>query len=167
MQKIYLKEMLEKEFESFQKQSLEAYSADLSIEAKISINEAQAAAEKQFEQLLPDKIKTPGHFFYKIYDYEKPVGHLWFSIRKNYGKERIFICDIFVQESHRGQGFGSFALNWLDSKAQELGYLEIGLHAFAHNSKAQALYSQLGYKLTSVYMMKDLSGIANNQLIKT
>ncbi len=162
MQKIYLKEMLEEEFESFFKQSVEAYSSDLSIEENILIDEARAAAEKQFAQLLPNKITTPENFFYKIYDNDKSIGHLWFSIRKNFGKERIFICDIFVQESQRGKGFGTFALKWLDSKAQELGFLEIGLHAFAQNTKAQSLYRQLGYKLTSVYMKKNLSKEANN-----
>ena len=44
----------------------------------------------------------------------------------------------------------------LENVARGMGLRQLGLHVFAHNQAARALYEQLGYQTASLNMIKDL-----------
>ena len=44
-----------------------------------------------------------------------------------------------------------------DKEARGLGLRDIGLHVFAHNDGAQALYHALGYEVTGLNMRKAMA----------
>jgi ribosomal protein S18 acetylase RimI-like enzyme len=48
-------------------------------------------------------------------------------------------------------------LQAIEPRVRELGVTGIGLHVFAHNPGAQALYAKLGYNVTSINMRKNLA----------
>jgi hypothetical protein len=57
----------------------------------------------------------------------------------------------------------------LEAIAREMGLQQMGLHVFAHNPGASALYESLGYVVTSLNMLKplDMSGVIRISLRHT
>jgi len=44
----------------------------------------------------------------------------------------------------------------IEEKARELGIEQVGLHVFAYNDVAKNLYESIGYRTSSMNMLKDL-----------
>ena len=57
---------------------------------------------------------------------------------------------------HQRQGHGRAAFQALEARVQALGLGSIGLHVFAQNVGAQALYRSLGFGVTGLNMLKPL-----------
>lgn len=150
-------EVSENEFEEFKRLHLLTGVADLSKSFGIPESVAQKITEQQFNQSLPDGFKTRNHYFYFIkQDGKKRIGHIWFCVRDFFGIQKIFLCDIRIDESHRGQGVGKKSMTWLEAKTKELGLSEIALHVYGTNRVAMDLYKKLGFSPTSVHMSKKI-----------
>jgi ribosomal protein S18 acetylase RimI-like enzyme len=150
--------MSEKDYEKFYERALREYTKDVAQSNAQSIEESLPITTKQMKDLLPKGMKTEKNFFYCMYDdQEKNVGDLWFAVMDIKGRDKIFIFDIFVDASTRGQGIGKKALTWLEEKTRENSLSEIALHVFGHNKRAQKLYSEMGYEITSIQMVKKLT----------
>ena len=67
-----------------------------------------------------------------------------------------YVYDLEVLPEFRRQGHAERAFAALEPIAEKLGLASIGLHVFAHNPGAQALYAKLGYKVTGLNMVKHL-----------
>ena len=148
-------EVSEKQFEEFKRLHLLTGVSDLSKSFGIPEAVAHKITEEQFKMSLPDGFKTKNHYFYFIQgNLDQTIGHVWFCVRDFFGIERIFLCDIRVDESFRGQGVGKLAMVWLEEKARELGFKEIALHVYGSNLPAIKLYEKLGFSPTSVHMSK-------------
>ena len=118
---------------------------------------AEARATLDFEHILPDGQATPGHEFRSILDDRgATVGALWFAPNPPGQRHAIFIWDIEIDPSHRGQGHGRAALEALEPIARSLGYDEIELHTFGDNEVARNLYRSTGYREVNVSMVKRL-----------
>jgi ribosomal protein S18 acetylase RimI-like enzyme len=155
---IKLQKFSEIDFPFFKENSLASYSEDLSKASGRSKDNAKAMAEEQFKRLLPEGLNTKDNFLYSILNEDGlRIGHLWYSIREDFGVQRVFICDIYLDEKFRGNGFGTKALRWLEKEAKTLGISDILLHVFAHNDRAQKLYQSLGYYITNFHMAKKLT----------
>ena len=68
-----------------------------------------------------------------------------------------FVYDLEIKPQHRRRGHATAAFAVMESLAGELGAESVGLHVFVWNEGAQALYRKLGYRVTGVNMVKDLS----------
>lgn len=57
------------------------------------------------------------------------------------------ISDLWIQEKHRGVGFGTALIRWFEALARDKGYKEIGIGVglYADYGAAQKLYVKLGY----------------------
>jgi len=108
--------------------------------------------------LLPQGLATPDHHLLEIHDGANGtrVGHLWFAIESREGRCAAFVFDILILPPHRRQGHAWRALEALEALARELGAQSMGLHVFAFNEAAQALYRGLGWQVTSLNMIKPL-----------
>ena len=117
---------------------------------------ARERSEKEFQQLLPQGLATPGQYLLAAYDDElvQKVGLLWFAVDEQQKPPSAFIYDFLIDEAYRRRGYGRFALLALEEKAREMGIGQIGLHVFGHNHAARALYEQLGYEATNIHMAK-------------
>lgn len=82
------------------------------------------------------------------------VGFLWLAETERGGQRQGFVYDVSVHPAHRRQGHAQAAFVALEAVARELGLMAIGLHVFAHNPGAQALYRKLGYEVTGINMQK-------------
>lgn len=149
--------MTPEEFTAFSKRSALSYANDLAKSQGITVEEARSYASKQLEGFLPDGIKTSGHEFYFIQDADgEKVGHLWFGIREQFGKNSVYIFDLEVYEAHRGKGYAQEALNWLDRWSLNAGFDQIRLNVFGFNVGVQKLYKKMNFEVASQQMVKRL-----------
>jgi ribosomal protein S18 acetylase RimI-like enzyme len=115
-------------------------------------------ARADFEASLPQGLATPDNYLFEIRagDAGPTVGSLWFAVEQRHGARCAFVYDVEIGAAWRRQGHALRAFQALESLVAELGIATIGLHVFAHNADAQALYAKLGYGVTGLNMAKHL-----------
>lgn len=111
-----------------------------------------------FQSLLPRGVATPDNHLFEILAGEggPTVGFLWLAIVERHGVRSAYVYDIVIHEAYRRRGHAKRALLALEPIVAALGFSSIGLHVFAHNPGAQALYRQIGYAVAGVNMLKRL-----------
>lgn len=147
------------EFDTYLHYLIPDYAAEHVRAGNWPVEEAADRAAEQIRRLLPEGVQTPDHFLYMLraHGIDQAVGLIWFGVRRDSARPLGFIYDIIVYEDFRRRGFGGQALRAIESKARDLGVKSIALHVFAHNHAARALYEQLGYAVTDLWMVKSLS----------
>jgi ribosomal protein S18 acetylase RimI-like enzyme len=123
---------------------------------------ALARSRAEFDRMLPQGLATPDNLIFEIRagddegDAQTVVGHLWVAVEWRFGGRSAFVYDLVIAAEHRRQGHARRAFLALEEAMAELGIHQIGLHVFADNPGAQALYAGLGYRVTGINMQKDL-----------
>lgn len=150
--------MSQPEYERWWRGSISSYAEENVAAGRWKEEEAAARSEKEFAELLPDGLATPGNHLFSVVgpDGASPVGVVWFAIREDGGRRYAFVYDFQIFEEHRRKGYGTRALLLLDGRVRELGIDSISLHVFAHNAPARRLYEKAGYRETDVMMTKTL-----------
>lgn len=67
------------------------------------------------------------------------------------------IEDVFVEETHRGQGVGKMLLTQMENYLKEKGCDSLWLEVFAENKEAHNAYLKMGYVDREVGMLKKLT----------
>lgn len=154
---LQFKKMSPKEFEHWAPKSKQTYAKDKARANNLTLKEANEAAEHDFQRLLPDEILTQDNYFFVMKSAEEElIGHLWFCVRGALDNRKAFLCDIFIEETFRGLGFGKEAMRFLENEVKQMGLKEIGLHVFGFNETAIRLYQSLDYKTSDLVMSKAL-----------
>lgn len=122
---------------------------------------AEGARERslaEFETLLPQGLETPDNHLFEILAAEggPTVGFVWLAAQERHGIRGGYVYDLEVKPEYRRQGHAGRALWAIEAFAAKLGLATIGLHVFAHNPGAQALYAKLGYAATGINMLKKI-----------
>ena len=146
--------MNQKQFEAFQLSTTREYATMSAKQNDVPFEKALETAKIEVANYLPEGLKTKDHFFFNLSLDGDSQGYLWFGLREQAGKKKIYIFDILVHESARGKGCGKFMLSWLESEAKQMGLNEIYLHVFGHNKVARGLYKSTGFQVTNLYMSK-------------
>jgi ribosomal protein S18 acetylase RimI-like enzyme len=117
-----------------------------------------ARSRKEHKTWLPDGLRSRYHHLYTIQETEqgRPVGVLWLRTDMDSSRASGHIFDLEIHEAFRRQGYGRQAMLELERLVREMGLRQLGLHVFAHNDGARALYEELGYRVASLNMLKDL-----------
>ena len=71
-----IRPLREDEYAAFIERGLAFYVDDM-VRAGVDRDVAQAKADKDLPQLLPDGLATPGHYMYAIEDEGQFAGYLW------------------------------------------------------------------------------------------
>ncbi len=149
------------QYERWYGRSVQGYADEKVRAGNWSAEEAPGRSREEFAKLLPNGLATPDHWLFSIEKAEMgtPVGMLWLARApwQDPAGRRAFIYDFEIDADQRRKGYGRAALRALDEKAREMGFSEIGLHVFGHNTAARALYEQAGYEVTNVNMSKKLT----------
>ena len=90
------------------------------------------------------QIRSENYTYYLIYYLAEPAGYL--SIKKN-GNE-LFLSKIYIVKEKRGTGLGKEGLNFIISKAREVGANAITLTVNKNNINSIKAYEKLGFKNT-------------------
>ena len=154
--------MTEAEFDAFMVVSMRDQALGQVLAGNWNAEEADELIEKLRDQLLPDDLVTPNHFFFTIEDQDSgaKVGGLWYTVVEQDGKRQFFVLDIQVYDEYRRRGYGTQAFRIMEEKAREMGITTISLHIFKHNRAAGAMYEKLGYVGTGEMMSKELGAEA-------
>ena len=153
---ITLRPMTEEEFERFNHIGIEEYAQERARNFGAELEGERAEATRQWTQLLKDGLQTKGHHLWSAVKADGAVvGCLWVLVEEE--RRRAFIFSIRIEERERGKGFGRQTLQQLEAHLRPKGITSIGLNVFADNEVAQALYRQMGYRITNANMVKRLS----------
>jgi ribosomal protein S18 acetylase RimI-like enzyme len=155
---IELRPMSPQIYQAYYDSSVTEYAEELVKAGNVSADNAQAATEKTFSQLLSNGLDTTGQHLMSIWDpkSESNVGMVWVGEREQGGKRQAVIYDIRVNEELRGKGFGTQTLRALEKMVHDMGLSEIWLHVYGHNTGARRLYERMGYEVTNVTMRKKI-----------
>jgi RimJ/RimL family protein N-acetyltransferase len=147
----------EDEYRNWYDWLLEDYARDLS-RAGMAEEQAHARSKADLEKGLSQGLQSKDQYLFSIQDEQsgERVGVLWYSLMSSETRKTVFIADILIYEQFRGRGYGKQAMLLAEDHGRDLGATRIGLHVFGHNTAAHALYKKLGYKETSIQMVKDL-----------
>jgi ribosomal protein S18 acetylase RimI-like enzyme len=144
-------------WEQWRAAAVRGYAADKVRVGTWPAEGAEARSEREFADLLPQGLATPGHELRSIVsEAGEVVGTLWFGPLRDASQCTCFIWDIEVLAEVRGRGYGRAALAALEPIASALGYDTIGLHVFGDNEVARNLYRSSGYIETDVMMRKTI-----------
>ena len=155
---IVLSPMPEEQFAAYLESSVIAYAEDNVESGRWPREGALERSRADFRHSLPQGLATPDHHVCEILDEatSRAVGVLWFAVVEKQGIRSAFVYDVMIHPAHRRKGYAKAAFGELEAMVRTMGLTTIGLHVFAHNSGAQALYKSLGYNVTGMNMKKDL-----------
>ena len=148
--------MTQSEFDAFLEHLIPGYAADNVRAGYWSEDEALEKSRKQTESLLPQGLQTKDHYLFTLYDNDTAVGMIWLRAELDRPVKSGYIFDVEIKEEFRGKGYGKQAMLLIEEKARELDIKRMGLHVFAYNDVAKNLYKRIGYKVSSMNMLKDL-----------
>jgi ribosomal protein S18 acetylase RimI-like enzyme len=148
-----IRQLREEEYDAFVARGMAFYVDDM-VRAGIDRHVAQAKADTDLPQLLPDGLATPNHYMYAIEDDGRFAGYLWLCDRDGELGHSLFVYAVEVDEEFRGRGLGRAAMEFAEHEAQRLGIAKVALNVFGGNEVARGLYLSLGYTETAVHMEK-------------
>lgn len=148
--------MPEATFAQYAENAISAYAQDNIVSGRWPKDGALERSRADFYELLPQGLATPNQHLFSIQSADETVGYMHLAVIEKHGIRQAFIYDVEVLEAHQRQGHAKRAFAALESIVRALGLDRIGLHVFAQNTAAQALYRSLGYDVTSINMLKTL-----------
>ena len=140
MPDVRLESMTEDQYGPWRAQA-EAHYAQSVAESGRSARDAARNAADTYARLLPDESATAGHHFWYAYDGDRRVGFLWVEVTD----DAAFVYNVAVEPGVRRGGYGRAIMLAAERWCRDHALTRIGLHVFAHNTGARALYEQLGF----------------------
>jgi ribosomal protein S18 acetylase RimI-like enzyme len=118
---------------------------------------AQAKADADYASLFPDGVPSPGHHLFAAELDGERVGHLWLAPQQpGWADGTAFVYDVEVAPTFRGKGYGRAIMLAAEEHARRIGASVLALNVFGGNTAAIALYTSLGYQVSSQQMQKRL-----------
>ncbi len=108
--------------------------------------QSEAAIERQIQE---------GYHYYLIRKDNEPIGYIGFL--PNYPPGELFLSKLYVAPSHRNQGIGAKAIDFVTFRAKELGLNAIWLTTNRHNRSAIEAYRRWGFVHTES-LVQDIGG---------
>ena len=151
MADVRLEPMTEDQYQRWRAEAEAHYARSLAASGQPE-HEAARNAAGTYARLLPDGFATPGNHFWYAHDGDRRVGFLWLTVTH----DAAFVHNVAVEPDLRRRGYGRAIMLAAERWCHDNGLSRIGLHVFAHNAGARALYEQLGFAETGRNMAKDL-----------
>jgi ribosomal protein S18 acetylase RimI-like enzyme len=154
--------MSEAQFQHFLQGAIRDYANQNIASGRWTEDQAMALSVAEHQRLLPDGVTSKDQHLFVIQDSESElvVGHLWLAVQENLSLRQGYVYAVEIDDVFRRQGHARRAFLALESVGKALGLTSIGLHVFAFNLAAQALYESLGYRVTGFNLRKSLSAEA-------
>lgn len=141
---VRLEPMTEDQYKPWRVEAEAHYASSVAASGRSARDAARVAADT-YAQLLPDESATPGHHFWYARDGDRRVGFLWVKVTD----DTAFVYNVAVEAEVRRRGYGRAIMLAAERWCREHKLIRIGLHVFAHNTGARALYERLGFTETA------------------
>jgi ribosomal protein S18 acetylase RimI-like enzyme len=148
---VRLEPMTEDEYKPWRADAEAHYAESVATSGRSAAEAARAATDK-YAELLPQGFATPAHHFWYAFDGNRRVGFLWVKVTH----DTAFVYNFAVEADLRRRGYGRAIMLAAEAWCHDHALTRIGLHVFAHNTNARALYEQLGFIETGRNLAKDL-----------
>ena len=152
----HLRPLRDDEFDGWLALSKAGYAASIENDGGMSRDVAEAKAEDNFAQLVPDLKVPEGHAVFVVDDDGEAVGRLWVAERDADGQRVLFVYEVAVDEAARGRGLGRLAMRFAEEEAKRRGLARVPLNVFGGKDVACGLYRSLGYSEVAVWMATEL-----------
>ena len=155
---VQLVPMTASEFDAFLERDIRQYATEQTRAGYWSEPEALQRSRQEHARLLPKGLRTRDHHLFTIRHTQtgEAVGAVWLHTRLVSSRPSGYIYDLEVDEAFRRRGYGRQAMLELEKIARSMGLKQLGLHVFAHNEPARSLYGGMGYRVSSLNMLKEL-----------
>lgn len=107
----------------------------------------------QSEPAIADQIEHQGYEYYLIRHEGAAVGYM--SVRQEEGK--LFLSKFYIAKEHRGRGYASRAMAFLEELCKERSLSRIWLTVNRHNESSIAVYEKKGFR-TVREQVSDIGG---------
>ncbi|MDQ0956666.1 GNAT superfamily N-acetyltransferase [Streptomyces sp. B4I13] len=122
-----------------------AYIADIVRSGALSPEEAVHKSDRDFAELLPEGLSTPGHAFLVLEAAGERIGTGW--LRHGHLPGVTYGYSLHVEERHRGKGFGRAAMAAGEQAAFAAGDGALMFTVWGGNDVAMSLYTSAGYRV--------------------
>lgn len=156
MLELRLEPMTGQEYATYRKSGEASYAANIAASGALPLPEARRKAAEDFQRLLPEGLRTPGHRLWTAYEHEDHVGVLWLHLEEQSDGMHAFGYDFEVREELRQRGYGRAMMLAAERTCRELGVVSVGLSVFGSNMAARSLYEERGFEVTALQMRKRL-----------
>jgi ribosomal protein S18 acetylase RimI-like enzyme len=149
--------MTDAEFDAWRPWACEDYAREIAEEQHIPIERTREQMLRFLAGKLPDGVATTDqHLLVAETDAaEGRVGYLWFAPHETDAGTVCWLYDLWVDEPHRGHGYGRAMMRLLEEEARAIGLDRIELNVFASNRWAQRLYESQGFtEMTRQYYLE-------------
>lgn len=151
MTEVRLEPMTEEQYRPWRAEAEAHYARSAAASGQPAPEAARSAADT-YARLLPDGFATPDNHFWYAYDGDRRVGFLWVEVTR----DTAVVHNVAVEPDVRRRGYGRAIMLAAERWCHDNALTRIGLHVFAHNAGARALYEQLGFLETGRNMAKAL-----------
>jgi ribosomal protein S18 acetylase RimI-like enzyme len=153
---VTLRAMTASEYEAWIGGALQSFAEERAAAVGIPLDVSLTRARVQLTGLLPEAHATPGMSLLVILDADgNDVGRMWLGADPDRA-DTLFVWDISIDPKFRGAGLGRAAMTAAEGLARQAGHASMSLNVFGPNAVARRLYDSLGYRATSVQMVKSL-----------
>ncbi|MCW2925246.1 MAG: family N-acetyltransferase [Thermoleophilia bacterium] len=157
---VHLRPMRPDEFDRFHERSRREYIDEIAANGAGGRAAAEAKADRDLAELLPDGLASPDQHVYAIVAGDgDQVGELWLGLRGPEGDREAFGYDFWVRPELRGGGIGRRAMAAAAEEARRLGAVRLALNVFGDNARARHLYESFGFRVTSTNMAMRLAEV--------
>lgn len=145
--RVRLREMTEKEFETYVIYSYDYHVTELQKEKEITREDALREIEDGLNRMLPNKQKTLDNYLMVIERKENSaiIGYIWYIYDHRREDTYLFLCDFFIFQEDRRNGYGEETLYEMDEVARQLSCKKCVLFVKNDNMGARKLYEKCGY----------------------
>ncbi|POX63008.1 N-acetyltransferase [Streptomyces sp. Ru62] len=131
-----------------------AYVADIVRSGAMTEEEAARKADRDFEELLPQGLETPGNSVLVLEAAGEPIGTGW--LKHGHLPGVTYGYSLNVLERHRGKGYGRAAMAAGEQVALAAGDSMLMFTVWGGNEVAMNLYTSAGYRVVEERRSLDL-----------
>lgn len=159
MAEVRLRPMSAGEFEVWRPWVVEEYAREDVEHKEVDPERALDNMSAFLDSTLPRGPRTPGQQLSIVEDAVtgQRVGYTWWGTREVDAGDVAWIYDVWIDEEHRGRGFGRSLMRALEREALDRGLDRLELHVWAGNERARSLYRSLGFREIGLEMFKPLA----------
>jgi mycothiol synthase len=147
---VTMRPMVEAEYDAWLDAEVPGYAHDIAQAGLATPEEALQISEKEYREIVPDRLATPGYTWWCIDTEEhRMVASIW--LKPHYSPALSWVFSVETKPEHRGHGYGRAAMLAGERATLEAGDTHLGLNVFGNNEVALRLYDSLEYTVVEQF----------------